>query len=126
MIGLRLFFCRFNNDGFRLLALAHKTNPSPVGKFSVEDEKDMVLLGYLAFLDPPKESTAEAIRALKNYGDETKILTGDSEKVTRTICRQVGLKVSMPLTKRPVQKSGTGLQKTESPAKCFPKQSGFA
>ena len=50
MIGLRLFFCRFNNDGFRLLALAHKTNPSSVGKFSVEDEKDMVLLGYLAFL----------------------------------------------------------------------------
>ncbi len=83
----------FNNDGFRVLALAHKTNPSPVGKFSVEDEKDMVLLGYLAFLDPPKESTAEAIRALKNHGVETKILTGDNEKVTRTICRQVGLTV---------------------------------
>ena len=47
---LKAFFCRFNNDDFRLLALAHKTNPSPVGKFSVEDEKDMVLLGYLAFL----------------------------------------------------------------------------
>lgn len=47
---LKAFFCRFNNDGFRLLALANKTNPSPVGKFSVEDEKDMVLLGYLAFL----------------------------------------------------------------------------
>ncbi|MDO4505683.1 MAG: HAD-IC family P-type ATPase [Spirochaetales bacterium] len=60
----------------------------------VEDEKDMVLLGYLAFLDPPKESTAEAIRALKNHGVETKILTGDNEKVTRTICRQVGLKVN--------------------------------
>ena len=89
---LKAFFCRFNNDGFRLLALANKTNPSPVGKFSVEDEKDMVLLGYLAFLDPPKESTAEAIRALKNHGVETKILTGDNEKVTRTICRQVGLK----------------------------------
>ncbi len=60
----------------------------------MEDEKDMVLLGYLAFLDPPKESTAEAIRALKNHGVETKILTGDNGKVTRTICRQVGLKVS--------------------------------
>ncbi|MDY4131860.1 HAD family hydrolase [Treponema sp.] len=58
----------------------------------MEDEKDMVLLGYLAFLDTPKESTAEAIRALKNHGVETKILTGDNEKVTRTICRQVGLK----------------------------------
>nr|WP_318715863.1 hypothetical protein [uncultured Treponema sp.] len=93
---LKAFFCRFNNDDFRLLALAHKTNPSPVGKFSVEDEKDMVLLGYLALLDPPKESTAEAIRALKNHGVEKKILTGDSEKVTRTICRRVGLKVSIP------------------------------
>ena len=53
----------------------------------------MVLLGYLAFLDPPKSSAAEAIRALKEHGVTTKILTGDNDKVTRTICRQVGLKV---------------------------------
>ena len=53
----------------------------------------MVMMGYLAFLDPPKESTMEAIQALKRYGVATKILTGDNEKVTRTICRQVGLKV---------------------------------
>ena len=53
----------------------------------------MVLMGYLAFLDPPKESTADAIRALKDHGVTTKILTGDNEKVTRTICKQVGLKV---------------------------------
>ena len=53
----------------------------------------MVLIGYLAFLDPPKESTADAIQALKNHGVLTKILTGDNEKVTRTICKQVGLKV---------------------------------
>lgn len=53
----------------------------------------MVLMGYLAFLDPPKESTAEAIAALKAHGVTTKILTGDNEKVTRTICKQVGLKV---------------------------------
>ena len=53
----------------------------------------MVLMGYLAFLDPPKESTADAIRALKAHGVTSKILTGDNEKVTRTICKQVGLKV---------------------------------
>ena len=53
----------------------------------------MVLIGYLAFLDPPKESSADAIRALKHYGVTTKILTGDNDKVTRTICKQVGLKV---------------------------------
>ena len=53
----------------------------------------MVLLGYLAFLDPPKETTAAAISALREYGVTTKILTGDNDKVTRTICSQVGLNV---------------------------------
>jgi Mg2+-importing ATPase len=82
-----------NEKGFRVLAIAQKSNPSPVGTFGVKDERDMVLLGYLAFLDPPKESAAEAIRALKDHGVTTKILTGDNDKVTRTICKQVGLKV---------------------------------
>ena len=82
-----------NDKGFRVLAIAQKTDPSPVGAFGVKDEQDMVLLGYLAFLDPPKESTADAIRALKDHGVTTKILTGDNDKVTRTICKQVGLKV---------------------------------
>lgn len=82
-----------NEKGFRVLALAQKSNPSPVGAFGVKDECDMVLLGYLAFLDPPKETTADAIQALKEHGVTTKILTGDNDKVTRTICGQVGLKV---------------------------------
>ena len=82
-----------NEKGFRVLGIAQKSNPSPVGAFGVKDECEMVLLGYLAFLDPPKESTAYAIRALKEYGIATKILTGDNEKVTRTVCKQVGLEV---------------------------------
>lgn len=82
-----------NDKGFRVLAIAQKSNPSPVGAFGVKDECDMVLMGYLAFLDPPKESTADAIKALKEYGVTTKILTGDNDKVTRTICKQVGLEV---------------------------------
>lgn len=82
-----------NSDGMRVLGVAQKTNPSPVGAFSTADERDMVLIGYLAFLDPPKETTAAAIRALKDYGVEVKILTGDNEKVTASICRQVGLPV---------------------------------
>lgn len=82
-----------NEKGFRVLAIAQKSNPSPAGAFGVTDECDMVLMGYLAFLDPPKESTADAIRALKAHGVTTKILTGDNDKVTRTICKQVGLKV---------------------------------
>lgn len=82
-----------NEKGFRVLAIAQKSNPSPAGAFGVTDECDMVLMGYLAFLDPPKESTANAIKALKAHGVTTKILTGDNDKVTRTICKQVGLKV---------------------------------
>jgi len=82
-----------NEDGMRVIAVAQKSNPAPVGAFSVADESDMVLMGYLAFLDPPKESTAGAIKALNGYGVEVKILTGDNDKVTRCICRQVGLPV---------------------------------
>ena len=83
-----------NDKGFRVLALAQKSNPSPTDSFGVQDECDMVLMGYLAFLDSPKDSTADAIQALKDHGVSTKILTGDNDKVTRTICKQVGLKVN--------------------------------
>ena len=84
---------KLNERGMRVIAVAQKTNPSPVGQFSVRDEKDMVLIGFLAFLDPPKKTAKAAISALKDYGVTVKILTGDNEKVTRTICRQVGLNV---------------------------------
>jgi Mg2+-importing ATPase len=80
-----------NDDGMRVVAVAQKTNPSPVGAFSVKDECDMVLIGYLAFLDPPKESAAQALKALRNYGVNTKILTGDNDLVTQAVCWQVGL-----------------------------------
>ncbi|MGI5822455.1 MAG: magnesium-translocating P-type ATPase [Dethiobacteria bacterium] len=82
-----------NDQGMRVIAVAQKTNPSPVGVFSVKDEADMVLMGYLAFLDPPKETTAPAIAALQDHGVAVKILTGDNDRVTRSICKQVGLKV---------------------------------
>lgn len=80
-----------NEEGMRVIAVAQKTNPSPVGAFGVKDESDMVLMGYLAFLDPPKESTAAAIQALNEHGVEVKILTGDNDKVARSVCRQVGI-----------------------------------
>ena len=82
-----------NESGMRVIAVAQKTNPSPVGAFSVEDETDMVFMGYLAFLDPPKESTSRAIAALAECGVRVKILAGDNDKVTRCICRQVGISV---------------------------------
>lgn len=80
-----------NAQGMRVIAVAQKTNPSPVGAFGVADEADMVLMGYLAFLDPPKQSAAAAIEALREHGVATKILTGDNDKVTVSICRQVGI-----------------------------------
>lgn len=84
---------QLNDEGMRVIALARKINPSPVGAFGTKDERDMVLMGYLAFLDPPKETAAKAIEALKDHGVTTKVLTGDNEKTTRCICRQVGLPV---------------------------------
>lgn len=84
---------KYNDEGMRVLGIAQKNNPSPVGAFSTEDEKDMVLIGYLTFLDPPKESTVDAIKALHEYGVAVKVLTGDNDAVTKSICKQVGLKV---------------------------------
>ncbi len=92
-----------NDKGFRVLGIAQKSNPSAVGSFGVKDECEMVLMGYLAFLDPPKESVMGAIKALKAHGVTTKILTGDNEKVTRTICKQVGLKVRNMLLGKDVE-----------------------
>ena len=65
-----------NEDGMRVIAVAQKTDPSPVDAFGVADESEMVLIGYLAFLDPPIESALDAIKALNEYGVQVKILTG--------------------------------------------------
>lgn len=81
-----------NQDGMRVLAVSQKNNPSPVGIFSVEDEKEMVLIGYLAFLDPPKQSAIRAIKALEKSGIEIKIITGDNEEVTKAVCNQLGIR----------------------------------
>lgn len=82
---------RLNEQGMRVLGLAQKTNPSPVGAFTAEDEKDMVLIGYLAFLDLPKPTTAGAVEILRSHGVEMKVLTGDNEKVACCICNMVGI-----------------------------------
>lgn len=87
-----------NEDGLRVIGVAQKTNPSVVGEFSVKDESDMVLIGYLAFLDPPKETTKQALKALKDHGVAVKVLTGDNELVTRSVCRQVGLEINELIT----------------------------
>lgn len=93
-----------NNQGMRVLGVAQKNHPSDVGVFSVEDESEMILMGYLAFLDPPKESTEEAIKALNEHGIEIKVLTGDNEAVTKSICRKVGIKVGNSITGSDIEK----------------------
>ncbi len=82
-----------NSDGFRVVAVAYKVMPAHKAVYSVADESDLTLLGYIAFLDPPKESAGAAIAALAHKGVTVKILTGDNDVVTRKICREVGLDV---------------------------------
>ena len=81
----------FSKKGFRVIAVAQKNNPRAVNAFGVGDEKDMVLIGYLTFYDPPKESTKEALTRLKGYGISIKVLTGDNPDVSAYICSLVGL-----------------------------------
>ncbi|MFR4967713.1 magnesium-translocating P-type ATPase [Lactobacillus kalixensis] len=84
-----------NEDGFRVILLGYKENPAPVGEFSAKDETDLTLAGYLAFLDPPKESAKAALAKLHRDGITVKILTGDNEAVTRAVGLQVGLNVDL-------------------------------
>ena len=82
----------YNRAGLRVIAVAQKTNPMVAGAFSVADEAGMVLIGYLAFLDPPKASAAGAVAALREHGVAVKVLTGDNDAVARSVCEQVGLR----------------------------------
>ncbi len=90
MVGLKEQYANLSNDGFRVLAVAGK---ELVGKrlCTKDDERDLVLKGYVAFLDPPKETAAHAIQALNRHGVSVKILTGDNDLVSRKVCRDVGM-----------------------------------
>jgi Mg2+-importing ATPase len=78
-----------NADGFRVVAVAYKELAPSKAVYSVADECDLTLLGYIAFLDPPKDSAGAALAALAQKGVSVKILTGDNEIITRKICREV-------------------------------------
>jgi len=90
MVGLKAEYDSLSNDGFRVLAVATKDLS---GKLlcAKEDERDLVLRGYVAFLDPPKNTAARAITALAKYGVAVKILTGDNHLISRKVCQDVGL-----------------------------------
>lgn len=89
-----------NRAGMRVLAVAQKTFVDKEKGFRVEDEKEMVLIGFLAFLDPPKPSAAEAIRTLHDNGVQVKILSGDNDAIVRTIGRQVGICTDLAMSGR--------------------------
>lgn len=82
-----------NADGLRVVAVAIKKYDEIKNSYSITDESDMTLVGYIAFMDPPKETTRPAIEALNKHGVMVKILTGDNELVTKKVCREVGLNV---------------------------------
>lgn len=89
---------QMNREGMRVLAVAHKSFIDKDRDFTVDDERGMVLIGYLAFLDPPKPSASAAIKQLHENGVEVKILSGDNEAIVRTIGRQVGIDTGHALT----------------------------
>lgn len=83
-----------SREGFRVLAIAYKETDVNREFYSREDEKDLILKGYIAFLDPPKPTAKAAIQALTKLGITVKVLTGDNELVAEKICREVGLDVT--------------------------------
>lgn len=89
---------KMNHQGLRVLTVAQKSFLSKENNFAVEDESGMVLIGYLAFLDPPKQSAAKAIKQLRAHGIEVKVVSGDNDAVVRTISRQVGIDTANVLT----------------------------
>lgn len=90
---IRRVTAELNLDGLRVIAVGVKEMPPTQQVYGVADESDLVLVGYIAFLDPPKESTGPALAALKASGIEVKVLTGDVELVTQKVCREVDFEV---------------------------------
>jgi Mg2+-importing ATPase len=84
---------RLSSQGYRVLAIGYREFPKDKTNFSVADESGLILLGYLAFLDPPKDSAEKAIASLREHGVRVKVLTGDNELVSAKVCRDVGFTI---------------------------------
>jgi Mg2+-importing ATPase len=105
LTDLRLEYENLSADGFRVLAIAYKDYDGSKEVYSKDDEQEMILKGYVAFLDPPKPTTRKTIETLRGLGIDFKVLTGDNELVTRKICSDVGLDVKGMLTGEMVEKA---------------------
>lgn len=95
---------KHNAEGLRMIAVAQKNEVPGSGAFSVADERDMVLIGFVGFLDPPKESAKAAIVALREHGVRTVVLTGDSEGVALKVCGKVGVNTARHITGSDVER----------------------
>ena len=94
-----------SSEGFRVLAVAYKDMERGKDVYSRDDEQDLILKGYIAFLDPPKPTARKTIEVLKRLGIELKVLTGDNELVTKKICSEVGLDIKGLVTGDVVEKT---------------------
>lgn len=93
-----------NIQGMRVIGVCQKTDIENISEFSVKDESKMTFLGFIGFLDPPKESAKSAITRLNSYGIRVMVLTGDNEYVTRAICEKVNISTKRILTGNKVDK----------------------
>jgi len=86
-------YYELSSEGFRVLAVSYKNVGGEKQVYSINDENDMVFLGFIAFIDPPKETARESLQLLSSAGVELKVITGDNELVTRKICEQLGFEI---------------------------------
>jgi Mg2+-importing ATPase len=100
---IRAMTRELNEDGLRVLVVAIRRDPAGERAYGVADETGLTAVGCLAFLDPPKDSAATAIRALHHHGVAVKVITGDNEAVTRKICTEVGLDVTASVLGRDIE-----------------------
>nr|WP_198528773.1 magnesium-translocating P-type ATPase [Kineothrix alysoides] len=115
---------KHNADGLRMIAVAQRNEVPGSGAFGVADERDMVLIGFVGFLDPPKESAKAAITTLREHGVRTVVLTGDSEGVALKVCGKVGVNTSRLITGRDVERmDDTALLDTVNTCDLFAKLS---
>lgn len=94
---------KYNQEGLRMIAVAQKNDIPDSDHFSTADESDMVLIGFMGFLDPPKKSATPAIKALENHKVRTVVLTGDSEGVAINVCNEVGIDTKLIYTGNDVE-----------------------
>jgi Mg2+-importing ATPase len=126
LTDLKEEYDKLSQEGFRVLAVAYKDFLEKKEVYSKEDENELILKGYVAFLDPPKPSTRKTIERLKNLGIDFKVLTGDNELVTRKICEEIGLNIQGLVTGEQIEQlSDSQLKELVKTANIFTRLSPF-